>query len=137
MPEPTKPKKNKRLYIVLSIAVGVETTFLVVVLGWIWWNHGEVARVYELCGINAKGVKLSADEKSIEIKIDESDGDAATDNNFKAIACIRDETHVPSSVMFKFKNTRPIDGLQEESWDGLHFQWSMTTKSGNLLFSKK
>lgn len=64
-------------------------------------------------------LQLSADKKAIEYPF--QPGNEMTEAIYN---CLLKESGAPSSVDFRVKETRPVDGTQTAKWDGWEMSWN-------------
>ncbi|CCW11109.1 hypothetical protein QLG13_08510 [Rhodococcus aetherivorans] len=84
--------------------------------------------VAETCDSESTYLELSSDEKTIEYNFR-----AGSETTEAIYHCLLEETGAPSSVDFRFMETRPIDGTQTADWDGWEMLWSYTGKSKGTM----
>lgn len=85
--------------------------------------------VAEKCGKDSSSLVLSEDKKSIEFQFY-----AGTESQEDIYNCLLKETGAPSSVDYRVKETRPIDGTQEADWDGWQMYWNYEGKGKGTRF---
>jgi hypothetical protein len=69
-------------------------------------------------------LKLSSDKKAIDY-----DFYAGTETAETVYNCLLKESGAPSSVDYRVKETRPIDGTQTAKWNGWEMYWNYSGKS--------
>lgn len=83
-------------------------------------NRVTAESVFEKCDPGpSSNYELSSDKKSIEFKLY-----AGTESSETTYECLLKETAAPSSVDYRVKESRPIDGTQNADWDGWEMYWS-------------
>lgn len=85
--------------------------------------------VAKKCGKDSSSLDLSEDKKSIEFLFY-----AGTESQEDIYNCLLKETGAPSSVDYRVKETRPIDGTQDASWDGWQMYWNYEGKGKGTRF---
>ncbi|KXO91300.1 hypothetical protein [Tsukamurella pseudospumae] len=91
-------------------------------------------QVAEKCNKDSSYLTLGSDKKSIEYNF--FAGTQAAEDVYN---CLLKESGAPSSVDYKVKETRPIDGTQSVSWDGWEMNWNYggSGKGTRILLEEK
>lgn len=123
---------NSRLLIgLIVVAVAV-----IAVMGWMLAGNNIVGKsdvdfnqVASTCGSEKGGDDIFATSSSLDIEYTSS-GLIGPDENSAAFSCVMSELDAPDSLLNKMSNTRPIDGMQSDSWNGLKATWTYTASDG-------
>ena len=78
------------------------------------------AQVADKCENTAATMSGDDDSLSAEITYDGIDNKKPG----KAYDCLVSELGIPSSTVNKIDNTRTLDGMQSDTWDGIKVTWS-------------
>lgn len=81
------------------------------------------ASVAEKCDSDSSYLELSSDNKAIEYNFK-----PGTESTEAIYNCLLKETGAPSSVDYRFMETRPIDGTQTATWEGWELNWTYEGK---------
>lgn len=83
-------------------------------------NRATAESIFDKCQQGpSSNFELSPDKKAIDFKLF-----AGTESSEATYNCLLEETGAPSSVDYRMKETRPIDGTQEAEWQGWKMYWN-------------
>lgn len=126
--KPRKPMRYIRVWLpafVLMIVLDVLGCLFLVgcflnVSGTVGTSTVNFAQVADKCENAAATMSGDDDSLSAEITYDGIDNKKPG----KAYDCLVSELGIPSSTVNKIDNTRTLDGMQSDTWDGIKVTWS-------------
>lgn len=98
---------------------------------WVAQRPTGIERAAETCK-----VRLNVGDDGHSLSIQLAEGDDIVLGRWMSpdsLACVFDELEVPSTIRQRLGGSRPIDGQQQDSWDGYSIRWWVSADEATIL----
>lgn len=101
---------------------------------WVFTRPTGIEAAAETCEV---GLNVRDGGHSMTIQL--AEGDAIELGRWMApddLSCVFDELEVPATIRDRIGGTRPIDGQQQDSWDGYSVRWWVSVDEANVIIEE-
>jgi hypothetical protein len=144
MPQPQKPRYNRRLLIVAGVAAGVVTLVALTVAGFLIFDVTRSAtedknpfeQAQRRCDAAGEGTVIEDGGKTLLIDNTGQEDFAGVD--LGGLTCLMEALQMPVAVKEHMISTRALDGRQQDSWGEFSASWSYHPDQGlDIIVTRK